>query len=81
MVGTSLVERSYTSVLPLQGAWVQFLVRDLRSHKLCSIAWPNNKTQTNKTKKISMILPRKTTKRTQKYIVKDKYHNEILILH
>jgi len=60
-------------VLPLQGAWVQFLVGDLRFHMLCSIAWANNKKQTNKTKKIPMIIPRKTTKKTQKYIVKDMY--------
>ena len=32
-----------TLVLPLQGAWVQFLVGELRSHMLCCMAKSKNK--------------------------------------
>ena len=35
ILGTSLAE---DSTLPVQGAWVQTLIRELRS--VCSLAWP-----------------------------------------
>ena len=34
-------------MLPLQEAWVQSLVRELRSHKLCSAAKNNNSSSNN----------------------------------
>ena len=37
------------TVLPMQRAWVQFLVRELRSHMLCTVAKQlNKKNKTNK---------------------------------
>ena len=43
-------------MLPLQEAWVQSLVRELRSHKLCSVAKNNSSSSNNNNDNTSYLM-------------------------